>query len=219
MVNCKMLFVFALMNNFLLVSGQERKSLDKHHVYKSAAIKQIESSRERYAQIALQIWNYAELGYKEQKSASLLQQELQKEGFNVKAGVAGIPTAFVASYGSGSPVIGILAEYDALPGLSQQAIPEKKPAEGQTNGHACGHHLFGTASVAAAIALKNQVVKNGWKGTIKIFGCPAEEGGSGKVYMVREGLFADVDVVLHWHPGNENRIDLDGALANKSAKV
>jgi aminobenzoyl-glutamate utilization protein B len=136
----------------------------------------------------------------------------------VEAGVAGIPTAFVASYGSGSPVIGILAEYDALPGLSQQAMPEKMPAEGRQAGHGCGHHLFGTASVAAGIELKKQMIRNGWKGTIKVFGCPAEEGGSGKVYMVRAGLFNGVDIAMHWHPGNENRVALDGALANKSAK-
>ncbi len=121
---------------------------------------------------------------------------LAKEGFKVESGVAGIPTAFVASYGSGSPVIGILAEYDALPGLSQQAIPEKKTADGRQSGHGCGHHLFGTASVAAGIELKNQMIKNGWKGTIKVYGCPAEEGGSGKVYMVREGLFNGVDIVI-----------------------
>jgi aminobenzoyl-glutamate utilization protein B len=132
--------------------------------------------------------------------------------------VAGIPTAFVATYGSGSPVIGILAEYDALPGIMQEAVPERKVAAGKEAGHACGHHLFGTASVAAGIALKNQLQANGWKGTLKVYGCPAEEGGSGKVYMTRAGLFNGVDVVMHWHPGNGNRVNMTGALANKSAK-
>lgn len=178
----------------------------------------IDSRYAEYKDVALQIWNFSELGYKEVKSSALLKGLLEKEGFQVESGVAGIPTAFVATYGSGSPVIGILAEYDALPGLTQQAVPEKKPAEGRQSGHGCGHHLFGTASVAAGIELKNQLRKNGWKGTIKVYGCPAEEGGSGKVYMVREGLFNDVDIALHWHPGNENNVDLDGALANKSAK-
>lgn len=185
---------------------------------KKEAIQSIDQRYAEYRDVALQIWNYSELGYKEEKSSGLLKSLLEKEGFRIESGVAGIPTAFVASYGSGSPVIGILAEYDALPGLSQQAIPEKKPAEGRESGHGCGHHLFGTASVAAAIELKNQLLKKGWKGTIKVFGCPAEEGGSGKVYMVREGLFKDVDIALHWHPGNKNDASLGYALANKSAK-
>jgi aminobenzoyl-glutamate utilization protein B len=171
-----------------------------------------------YRDIALRIWDFAELGYQEVRSSELLAGELEKEGFRVDRGVAGIPTAFVATYGSGSPVIAVLAEYDALPGLSQQAVPEKKAVEGRSSGHGCGHHLFGTASVAAGVEIKRQMQKNGWKGTVKVFGCPAEEGGSGKVYMVREGLFDDVDVAIHWHPDNENRVSLDGALANKSAK-
>jgi aminobenzoyl-glutamate utilization protein B len=143
---------------------------------------------------------------------------LQENGFSVEAGVAEIPTAFVASYGTGKPVIGILAEYDALPGLSQEAIPEKKPRPGKDAGHACGHHLFGTGSVAAGIEIKKLIEQKKINGTIKVFGTPAEEGGSGKVYMVRAGLFNDVDVVIHWHPGSENKITMTSALANSSAK-
>lgn len=127
------------------------------------------------------------------------------------------PTAFIAEYGSGFPVIGILGEYDALPGLSQKALPKKESAGGQA-GHACGHHLFGTASAAAAISTKQWMEENDIEGTIRFYGTPAEEGGSGKVYMVREGLFDDVDIVLHWHPGARNSADAGAALANKSAK-
>ncbi len=168
--------------------------------------------------IALQIWNFAEVGYKEVKSSSLHQQTLRDNGFAVQSGVADMPTAFVATYGSGKPVIGILAEFDALPGLSQTASPEKDPIAGKDAGHGCGHHLFGTASVAAGIAIKKLMEEKKITGTIKVYGCPAEEGGSGKVYMVRAGLFKDVDVVLHWHPGSENEVTMTSALANKSAK-
>jgi aminobenzoyl-glutamate utilization protein B len=185
---------------------------------KTQAIADLQGRYDDYKKIALQIWDYAELGYKEVKSASLLQKTLSDAGFTVKAGVADIPTAFVATYGSGSPVIGILAEYDALPGLAQQALPEKTTIEGKNAGHGCGHHLFGTASIAAGIELKKLMDEKKLKGTIRVYGCPAEEGGSGKVYMVRAGLFDDVDVVIHWHPGAENMVTLTSALANKSAK-
>ncbi len=171
-----------------------------------------------YAGISKQIWEYAEVGYQEEKSSALLEEELRKEGFDVKTGVAGIPTAFVATYGSGKPVIGILGEYDALPGLATEAKPEFTPIAGQKAGHGCGHNLFGTASAAAAIEVKDWLKKSGHSGTVKIYGCPAEEGGAGKVYMVREGLFKDVDVVLHWHPGDKNAADAGTSLANKNAK-
>lgn len=185
---------------------------------KRSAMQRLQADTARWREAAMAIWGYAEVGYKEVRSAALLADMLGQEGFRVEKGVAGIPTAFVATYGSGSPVIGILAEYDALPGLSQQAVAEKRPVVEGRPGHGCGHHLFGTASVAAGIALRHEMERNGWKGTLKVFGCPAEEGGSGKVYMVREGLFRDVDVALHWHPGSENSVAVEGALANKSAK-
>ena len=190
----------------------------KDTVVKTQAVADIASRYGDYKKIALQIWDYAEVGYKEVRSSALLQKTLADNGFTVKAGVADIPTAFVASYGSGSPVIGILAEFDALPGLSQQAVPEKAPIDGKASGHGCGHHLFGTASVAAGIEIKKLIAEKKLSGTIRVYGCPAEEGGSGKVYMVRAGLFSDVDVVIHWHPSNENSVTLTSALANKSAK-
>jgi aminobenzoyl-glutamate utilization protein B len=180
-------------------------------------IKALDSKTSQYEDIALQIWQWAELGYKEVQSAALLQETLAGEGFRIQKGVAGIPTAFIAEYGSGGPVIGILGEFDALPGLSQKAIPQKESAGG-VGGHACGHHLFGTASAAAAIAAKNWLESEGQQGTIRFYGTPAEEGGGAKVYMTRAGLFDDVDVTLHWHPGDRNDASASASLANISAK-
>ena len=157
------------------------------------------------------------MGYQEEKSSALLQRTLIDAGFQINSGVADMPTAFTASYGTGYPVIAILGEFDALPGLSQNAVPEKQSAGGLA-GHACGHHLFGTASAAAAIALKDWMENNTIAGTIRFYGCPAEEGGGAKVYMAREGLFDDVDVALHWHPSSANAASAAAALANMSAK-
>ena len=185
---------------------------------KKAVIQSLEAKKQQYVDVASNIWNLAELGYKEGKSANLLQSMLKEEGFTIETGVAGIPTAFTATFGSGTPVIGVLGEYDALPGFSQDAVPFKKELAGNTNGHACGHHLFGSASAAAAIAVKNWLKTTGRKGTIRFYGTPAEEGGAGKVYMVRAGLFQDVDAVIHWHPGDDNNANPISSLANKSAK-
>ncbi|MFT4026179.1 MAG: amidohydrolase [Novosphingobium sp.] len=169
--------------------------------------------------MAKAIWTYAELGYQETRSSALLQSELRKAGFTVRAGVAGMPTAFVASYRNGAgPVIGILAEFDALPGLSQAVAPEKSPVEGRDSGHGCGHNLFGAASVTAAIAVRDWMIANGVSGEIRLYGTPAEEGGSGKVFMVRDGLFGDVDAVLHWHPGDANGVSTGTSQANISGK-
>ncbi|HPN72222.1 MAG TPA: amidohydrolase, partial [Saprospiraceae bacterium] len=207
--------IVALNTPIISQSTVKSKALD---LLKEETAIGIQGGYDSYKNIALAIWDFAEIGYKEYKSSELLQQTLNASGFKVEAGVAGIPTAFVATYGSGSPVIGILAEFDALPGLSQDKGPTKKLLEGKTSGHACGHHLFGTGSVAAGIAIKKLIAEGKLKGTVKVFGCPAEEGGSGKVYMVREGLFNDVDVALHWHPSSGNSVTYTSSLANKSAK-
>jgi len=185
---------------------------------KKGVIQALEANKQKYIDVASNIWNLAELGYKEGKSSNLLQSMLKEEGFSLESGVAGIPTAFTATFGSGSPVIGVLGEFDALPGFSQDAVPFKKELPGNTNGHACGHHLFGSASAAAAIAVKNWLKSTGRKGTVRFYGTPAEEGGAGKVYMVRAGLFQDVDAVIHWHPGDDNNANPISSLANKSAK-
>ncbi|MFN7119516.1 MAG: amidohydrolase [Saprospiraceae bacterium] len=181
-------------------------------------IKSIDARYDEYAKTARQIWEFAELGFLETQSTALLQTTLQQAGFTIEQGVAEMPTAFVASYGQGKPVIAILGEYDALPGVSQDAVPEKKAVIGRPAGHACGHHLFGTASAAAAIAVKNWLIQNKKSGTIRFYGTPAEEGGCGKVYMVRAGLFKDVDAVLHWHPSAQNQASAEGSLAVVSGK-
>ena len=213
-------YLFALLFSFLntnIVAQKTTNNIDKNLQQKEVAIKNLDSKYDDYKKQALQIWNFAEVGFKEVKSSALLQQTLKDNGFTVEAGVAGMPTAFVATYGEGKPIIGILAEFDALPGLSQNAKPEKDPA-GTSAGHGCGHHLFGVASAAAGIELKKYLQENKIKGTVKVYGTPAEEGGSGKVYMAREGLFKETDVVLHWHPDSKNSSNPYTSLANKTAK-
>ena len=210
--------VFLFISCAQVISFAQGKLTSDLESVKRLVITSIDGRHDRYTKIAFDIWNYAEVGYKEKQSSALLQRELKENGFEVEAGVAGIPTAFVASFGSGNPVIGILAEFDALPGLSQDAVPERKAIPGKDSGHGCGHHLFGTASIAAGIELKKLIAAKKLKGTIRVFGTPAEEGGSGKVYMVRAGLFDDVDAVIHWHPGDRNEVTMSSALANKSAK-
>ncbi|MFQ5537588.1 MAG: amidohydrolase [Gemmatimonadota bacterium] len=179
----------------------------------------IDAHADGYAEIAQEIWDLAEVGYQETRSSALLQKTLKDAGFSVTAGVAGIPTAFVTEWSQGSgPTVGILAEFDALPGITQDRSPRRAPIADKPAGHACGHHLFGTGSTAAALAVKDWMERTGQGGTIRLYGTPAEEGGAGKVYMVRAGLFDDVDVVLHWHAGDRNTASAASSLANKSAK-
>jgi aminobenzoyl-glutamate utilization protein B len=179
----------------------------------------IDQNATTFGDIAQTIWDLAEVGYQETESSALLQRTLGGAGFEVESGVAGIPTAFIASWSNGDgPVIGILAEYDALPGITQDRSPQRAPIDAKPAGHACGHHLFGTGSAAAAMAVKEWMSATGQQGTIRVYGTPAEEGGAGKVYMVREGLFDDVDVTLHWHAGSRNAAGASSTLANKSAK-
>jgi aminobenzoyl-glutamate utilization protein B len=168
--------------------------------------------------LADDIWRHAEMGYLEEKSSGALQAYLSEQGFALESGLAGIPTSFVASYGRGEPVIGILAEFDALPGLSQDAVPERAPRIEGAAGHACGHHLFGAASATAGVAIARWLDENNRSGTVRVYGTPAEEGGSGKVYLTRAGLFDDVDVVLHWHPGDRNSASASSSTANKSGR-
>tara|TARA_B100000900_G_scaffold193712_1_gene163829 strand:+ start:43 stop:1431 length:1389 start_codon:yes stop_codon:yes gene_type:complete len=177
----------------------------------------IDAHKEKYEEIAQAIWDFAEMGYLEEKSSKLLQDTLKDSDFTVNTGIADIPTAFVAEYNNGGPVIGILAEFDALPGLSQNNTPYRESLGGDA-GHACGHHLFGAGSVQAAIAIRYWLERTNTKGTIRLYGTPAEEGGSGKVYIARDGYFDDVDVVLHWHPDDMNRSFYSSSNGNKSAR-
>jgi aminobenzoyl-glutamate utilization protein B len=186
----------------------------------SASIdKSIANHKEHFSKIALQIWDNAELGYQEIGSSKLLSDALEKEGFKINKSVAGIPTAFIAEFGSKGPVIAILGEFDALPGLAQSTSPFKEVTNNSTGaGHACGHHLFGAASAWAAVTIKEWLVKNNIEGRIRFYGTPAEEGGSGKVYIARDGLFKDVDIVLHWHPDQVNSANSKTSNSNKSGK-
>jgi aminobenzoyl-glutamate utilization protein B len=177
----------------------------------------IEKTKSKYDQLALDLWDYAEMGYLETRSSKAMKDILIDEGFSIDDGVAGIPTAFIAEYNNGGPIIGVLAEFDALPGLSQSTNPYRDSLGGDA-GHACGHHLFGAASVHAAVAIKEYLKETNQKGTIRLYGTPAEEGGSGKVYIARDGYFDDVDIVLHWHPDDSNKSHFSSSNGNKSAR-
>lgn len=180
--------------------------------------KSINQRDEATWKLAKRIWELAEPGYQEVESSKLLATELEQAGFKVTRGVAEIPTAFTAEFGSGKPVIGILGEFDALPGLSQDTVPYRQARDKQDYGHACGHHLFGTAAMSASIAIAEQIKAGNLKGTVRFYGCPAEEGGSGKVFMARAGLFKDCDAALHWHPAAENSAGDRTTLARIAVK-
>nr|BCX00034.1 MAG: amidohydrolase [Bacteroidota bacterium] len=167
----------------------------------------VEALRPELVRLSDELWRYAETALREERSAALLAQVLEQAGFQVQRGVADMPTAFVASYGSGRPIIGILAEFDALPGVGNEPRPEKAPrTDGVESGHGCGHNLFGAACVVAALALKEYMQAHNLPGTIRLYGCPAEETVVGKVYMAKEGLFDDLDAALEWHPGTETEV-------------
>jgi len=178
----------------------------------------IEDKKEIFIDVSDRIWEYAELGFQEYRSSEAICSVLENEGFEVEKGLAGIETAFSGSYGSGHPVIAILGEFDALPGLNQKkASPVKMEDQKGGNGHGCGHNLLGAGSLAAVVAVKEYIKESGIKGTIRYYGCPGEENGAGKTYMTREGCFADVDAALCWHPGDTNNVWGIGTLANISA--
>jgi aminobenzoyl-glutamate utilization protein B len=180
---------------------------------KDAAAASIDAQRADLVSLADQVWSFAETALRETRSAALLAAHAEKHGFRVERGVAGMPTAFVAGYGQGRPVVAVLGEYDALPGLSQKAVPERAALKEGAAGHGCGHNLFGAASLGAAIAVKELIEAGKLRGTVRYYGTPAEEAVGGKVYMARDGLFRDVDVALAWHPADRTRADTEGGQA------
>ncbi|MBT8269206.1 MAG: amidohydrolase [Flavobacteriaceae bacterium] len=196
--------------------GWAQKEMSKT---KKDIIKSVENHKENLIKISDEIWALAETAFEEHKSADILADYAEAQGFNVDRGVAGMPTAFVATYGSGSPVISVLGEFDALPGLSQKAEPTKNPLNDGSAGHGCGHNMFGAASLGAAIAIKEQIEKGTFKGTVKFMGTPSEEKYFGKIWMVREGLWDDVDVNVSWHPSASIEADVQSSLALIDFKI
>jgi aminobenzoyl-glutamate utilization protein B len=180
---------------------------------KKQAVQSVDRHAADLAALSDQVWAFAETALREHRSAALLADYAEKAGFRVERGVGGMPTAFIASYGSGRPIIGVMGEYDALPGISQKALPEKTPLAEGAAGHGCGHNLFGAGSLGAALAIKEQIAAGRLKGTIRFYGTPAEEDIGGKTFMARDGLFNDLDAVLAWHPGDETQADTTSSQA------
>ncbi len=179
----------------------------------------IEANRKLITGVSDKVWEYAEMPFRESKSAAAIASTLEQEGFTIEWGVSGMPTAFVATWGKGRPVLGFLGEYDALADLSQKAVPHREVRVPGGGGHACGHNLLGVAPMAAAIALKHQMEGSNVPGTIKYFGCPAEEAVGGKVYMAKDGLFAQCDACLSWHPRSWTRVTYASCLAMNSMDI
>jgi len=175
----------------------------------------VDAKRETFSALADRVWGMPETCYMEHRSVAEHVAELRRQGFAVTQNVAGIPTAVVGEAGSGGPVIAILGEYDALPGLSQEAgVAEHRPVPGNGNGHGCGHNLLGSAAMLAATAVKDWLAATGTAGRVRYYGCPAEEGGAAKAFMVRDGGFRDVDIAITWHPNAFNEVADALSLAN-----
>jgi aminobenzoyl-glutamate utilization protein B len=213
-------FFLTLLGAGLLLGSQSENAADQpaDGAIEKDVLKHLDAIESDLVACNQDIWTYAEIGLEEHRSAARLVGMLKKAGFKVKEGVADMPTAFIAEYGSGSPVIGILAEYDALPELSQEVAGARKPAAGRTTGHGCGHCALGTGSIGAALAVKAVYDKHKLKGTIRVYGTPAEETLIGKIYMLLAGLFGDLDACFHWHPGAKNRTYFSTSKALVSAK-
>jgi aminobenzoyl-glutamate utilization protein B len=202
---------------FLLLSlGTIAQSIP---VNKQSVIQSVAKHENELIFLSDQVWSHAEIAMKEHQSAKVLSDYAEKQGFKVTKNIAGIPTAFIAEYGSGKPIIGILGEFDALPGLSQKAQSTKEALKEGAAGHGCGHNMFGAASLGAAVSIKELIASGKLKGTIRFYGTPAEEDLAGKVYMARDGVFNDLDVCLDWHPDYENKANMQSTQAIVSYTV
>lgn len=210
----KILFTALLASLILTGADAQKKQKPARLTPKSEVVLgYIDENYGAYDKLQKEIWDYSEVGFQEVRSSKALQDHLRQNGFAITEGIAGEPTAFIAEYGSGKPVIGIVAEFDALPGLSQDTVPYRRERYENKPGHGCGHNLFGVASSAAGIAIAKWLESTGTQGTIRVYGSPAEEGGSGKTYIVRDGFYKDVDLVLDWHPGGNNAVRTSPGLA------
>ena len=202
----KLLFFPLLFLSQLLFAQKKIASANK-----KAVLASVEKHQQELIKLSDQIWGFAETAMKETQSAKVLADYAEVQGFKVTRGVAEIPTAFIAEFGSGKPIIGVLGEFDALPGLSQKAQPTKEALLNGAAGHGCGHNMFGAASLGAALSIKELIADGKLKGTIRFYGTPAEEDLAGKVYMARAGLFNDLDICLDWHPDYENKANMQSS--------
>lgn len=201
---------------FIAAQAQENKTVPAN---KQSVLNSIIKQEKELITLSDQVWSFAEIAMKEYQSAKVLSAYAEQKGFKVTRNIADIPTAFIAEYGSGKPIIGILGEFDALPGLSQKAIPSKEALNAGAAGHGCGHNMFGAASLGAAVAVKELIASGKLKGTVRFYGTPAEEDLAGKVYMARAGVFNDLDVCVDWHPDYENKANMQSSQAIVSYTV
>ena len=209
----KSIYIIIALGMLFSVQAQNKKTLKK------GVIQDVENQKEKLIEISDTLWEAAEIAFQETVSSETLIAYAQANGFDVEVGVAETPTAFVATYGSGRPIIGILGEFDALPGISQKTVPEKTPLKAGAAGHGCGHNLFGTASLGAAVAIKNLIAEGKLQGTVRFYGTPAEEKFFGKLWMARAGLFDDLDACMDWHPADTTEADVQSSLALVDFKV
>jgi len=209
----KKILAFALCLFIASLVVAQKKSAPALNAEKQAVLASVQIHEKDLIELSDKIWRYAETAMREKQSSAALADYAEAQGLRLTRGVAKIPTAFIAEFGSGRPIIGIIGEYDALPGLSQKAIPRKEPLNEGKPGHGCGHNLFGAGSLGAAIAIKELITAGKLKGTIRYYGTPAEEDLAGKVWMAKDGLFNDLDVCLDWHPEDHNKANMQSSQA------